>query len=334
MNNTPKEYGKSPKLRLMTLHDANERGSILQQFLIPHLIPVGSTVLFTAPPDLDITIFAHLLAYCVAAGKEFLPFGNATASSVIYFSSERNISSDFRKFTLIRDRDRSDFKHTAVENMQLYNRHQNSKEVFYLNSAYDQEAFVEAISPNTRLVIFDSVQAWTKSANAFDKMEGSSAENFLSRLNTQGTAVLLFDTTGKATNPLTRAIIDNASDNVISITHDHGALQEYGGGFNIIRSKCDHDDATPRRFQFWWKVVEGKLDFGWEIRDQFDPQASKRMEMLERQMRVDQMLSENKSQREIATLLEVDAATISRDVAKLKQNAVAGDSKIAKDETL
>lgn len=327
MNNTHKEYGKRFKVQPMTMHDASERANAPLQFLIPHLIPLGSTVLVIAPPDLDVTIFAHLLAYCVAAGKTFLPFGDATASSVIYFSSKRNMSADFRKFSLIRDRDPSPPKQEiALANMRLYNRHQDSKETFYLNSAYDQEAFTDAIPPDTGLVIFDNVQAWTKSAKAFDKLESSTAESVLTRLNAQGTAVLLFDTTGKKTNPITQAIVDNGSDNTLSITHDPGAPQEYGGGFNIVRSKRDDDDTTPRRFQFWWKVIEGKLDFGWEIRDQFDAKASKRMEMLERQMKVDQLLSDNKSQREIAILLEVDAATISRDVAKLKGLA-ADDNK-------
>lgn len=312
-------------MKLKTLHDAFARKFTPRKFLIPQLIPAGATVLVNAPSDIETGILAQLVAYCAAGGKCFLPFGPAIASSVVYFSSKADPLADLKRLNLFRDRDPfpSSQKRVAT-NLRLYNRHQNSADPAYLNSHYDQQWFAEAIPPGTDLVIFDSVASWTRYGKALDSVESSDAYTFLERLNSEGIAVLLFDSNPKKNNPLTVAIMEGDTDNVICLTYDPGAPHEYGGGFNISRSKRDDDDTTPRKFQFWWKVVKGELDFGWELRKQLDSKASKNVEMLERQMKVDQLLSEDKTQREIAVLLEVDAATISRDVAKLKE--LAADS--------
>ena len=298
-----------------------------QEFIIPHILPTRTTLLVSATPDVDARMLALFAAYCVAGGKDFLPFGAATASPVVYFSSKVDPLADWKRLGLIRRRDPfSSSQKRASKNLHYYNRHENGDKHAYLNSQYDQKWFSRVIPPGTRLVVIDNVDAFTKSGKMLDAIEGSDAHAFLEQLNAEGIAVMLIDANPKKGNPLSTAVMQGDAENVITLTYDQGAPHEFGGGFNIERQKRQDDDTTPRRFQFWWKVVKGQFDFGWELRKKLDPKASKKVEMLERQMKVDQLLSENKTQREIADLLEFDAATISRDMAKLKELAAERDA--------
>jgi hypothetical protein len=320
MNKTTLSTRSRGTIKLTALHDATKWKSPPRRFLIPYFLPAGATVLVTSSPDVETGIFAQLVAYCLAGGKDFLPFGAASASSVVYFSSKADPLADVKRFELFRNRDPfPSSQQRAAENLRLYFRHWSDDLPAYLNCHSDQEWFANAIPSGTALVIFDSVASWTRYGKAFDSLQSSDAYTFIERLNFEGVAVLIFDSNQKKSNPLTLSIMQGEIDNVISLTFDAGAPHEYGGGFNISRTKRDDDDTIPRMFQFWWKVVKGELDFGWELRGYVDSKASKKVEMLERQMKVDQLLAEHKSQREIAALLEVDAATISRDVAKLKE---------------
>jgi hypothetical protein len=291
-----------------------------QPFIVPQLVPAAKTVLVSGVPDVDTRIFGQLLAYCAAGGKHFLAFGVATASTVLYCSSRSNPLADVKRMSLIHSRDPFESSQKrAMANLHYLSSYAQRDSPIYLNSRYDQDCFVKSIKPNTNLIVIDNAGAWTKYGGAFDSIESSDALAFLQRLNAEGIAVVLIDPNPKQRSTLTAELVRGDPDNVISLNYDPGAPHEFGGGFSIARQKRDDDDTTPRQFQFWWKVVNGYFDFGWELRNQHDPKAAKAIQIMERQMKVDQLLAEHKSQREIATLLEVDAATISRDVAKLKE---------------
>ena len=297
-----------------------------QAFVIPQLVPAAKTVLVNGATDVDTRIFGQLLAYCAAGKKIFFAFGVAVESTVLYCSSKSDPMADVKRMSLIRSRDPfHDSQNRAARNLRYFNRHIEHDCPIYLNSTYDQDLFLHSLKPDTNLVVIDNVGAWTKYGGSFDSLESNNAHAFLQRLNSKGIAVVLIDPNPRQKSPLTAELMRGDPDDVISLHYDPGAPHEFGGGFSVARQKRDDEDTTPRHFQFWWKVVKGNLDFGWELRDQHDPKAAKAMQMMERQMKVDQLLAEHKSQREIATLLEVDAATISRDVAKLKEMSGKAD---------
>jgi uncharacterized protein YerC len=182
-------------------------------------------------------------------------------------------------------------------------------------------------------LIIDDIASWLKCGKALDAIENSDVLSFFRKLNSKGVAVVALDSKPKKNSLISETTALSDPANVVWLTPDPGAPREYGGGFNIVRQKRDDEDSAPTTIQFWWKVVNGKLDFGWEFRDQLDPKAAKRVQIMERQMKVDQLLSEGVSQREIAIHLEVDAATISRDAAALKQKGTNTDA-MAPDRTI
>lgn len=309
--------------RVRTLAEMLESEQVPQKFIIPQLIPVATTVLFSVAPDLDGRLLGQLLAYGAAGSKTFMSFGEAKESRVCYCSSRSNDLPDRKRFALIAMRDPySSSKDRARKNLHIYRR--RAEAPIFLNSIHDQEVFVKAIPHNVNLIVIDDLASWMKYGKALDSTESSDVLSFFKKLNARGIAIVALDSKPKRNSHVAEAIALSDPANLIWLTPDPGAPREFGGGFNIVRQKRDDEDSAPTTIQFWWKVVNGNLDFGWEFRDQLDPKAAKRVQIMERQMKVDQLLSEGLSQREIASQLEVDAATISRDAAALKQKDVNG----------
>jgi hypothetical protein len=296
-----------------------------QKFIVPQLVPANTTVIFNIAAEVDARVFGQLLAYSVAAGKIFMSFGQTTESRVCYYSSRHSELPDIKRFRLIGERDpHTVSKKRAQKNLHVY-RH-NYEMPLFLNSAHDQEAFIKAIPHKVDLIIIDDIGPWLTCRKAMDFIENSDVLSFFEKLNSRGVAIVVLDSKPKKNNLIAEAIALRDPANVVWLTPDPGAPREYGGGFNIVRQKRDDEDSAPTTIQFWWKVVNGCLDFGWEFRDQLDPKAAKRVQIMERQMKVDQLLSAGLSQREIAIQLEVDAATISRDAATLKQKDIKTDA--------
>jgi hypothetical protein len=309
--------------RVRTLAEMLESEQVPQKFIIPQLIPVATTVLFSVAPDLDGRLLGQLLAYGAAGSKTFMSFGEAKESRVCYCSSRSDDLPDTKRFALIAMRDPySSSKDRARKNLHIYRR--RAEAPIFLNSNHDQEVFVKAIPHHVNLIVIDDLASWVKYGKTLDSTESGDVLSFFKKLNARGIAIAALDSKPKRNSQIAEAIALSDPANLIWLTADPGAPREFGGGFNIARQKRDDEDSAPTTIQFWWKVVNGNLDFGWEFRDQLDPKAAKRVQIMERQMKVDQLLSEGLSQREIAIQLEVDAATISRDAAALKKKDVNG----------
>lgn len=102
---------------------------------------------------------------------------------------------------------------------------------------------------------------------------------------------------------------------------DGSAPTDYGGGLIFERSKISEQESVPTKFHFWYTVVEGKLQHGWECRDPEDKSTAKKIEIAERQKRVKELLDKGIQQKDIASHsgIKVNAATISRDIATIKK---------------
>lgn len=114
-----------------------------------------------------------------------------------------------------------------------------------------------------------------------------------------------------------KEISQSVQDVRIRFAKDPAAPKEFGAGFRVNRSRLSESDPVPTTFLFRYAVVDGVLKFGWACPEP-DAASSKELEITERQMRVKKLLGEGKQQREIAELLNVDPATITRDKAKIK----------------
>ncbi|USX15569.1 trp operon repressor [Oxalobacteraceae bacterium OTU3CAMAD1] len=311
--------------RVRTLAEMLASEQVQQKFIVPQLIPAATTVLINIAPDLDGRLLGQLLAYGAAGGKTFMSFGQAKETRVCYCTSRNNDLPDTKRFALIGMRDPyPSSQERARKNLHIYRR--RAEAPIFLNSVHDQGEFIKAIPHSVELIIIDDLASWLKYGRTLDATESGDVLAFFKKLNARGIAVVALDSKPKRNSLIAETVALSEPANVIWLTPDPGAPREYGGGFNIVRQKRDDEDSAPTTIQFWWKVVSGNLDFGWEFRDQLDPKAAKRVQIMERQMKVDQLLSEGMSQREIAIQLEVDAATISRDAAALKQKDVSIDA--------
>jgi hypothetical protein len=105
---------------------------------------------------------------------------------------------------------------------------------------------------------------------------------------------------------------------VIHLSMDSGAPRDYGTGFTVSRRKISEQESVPPVFQFWYTVIDGKLDHGWECRDPNNTISAKQLAMFERQKRVKDLLASGMQQKDIASAIGVNAATVSRDVGAIK----------------
>jgi len=104
----------------------------------------------------------------------------------------------------------------------------------------------------------------------------------------------------------------------IHLSMDSGAPRDYGTGFTVSRRKISEQESVPAVFQFWYTVIDGKLDHGWECRDPNNTISAKQLAMFERQKRVKDLLASGMQQKDIASAIGVNAATVSRDVGAIK----------------
>lgn len=211
----------------------------------------------------------------------------------------------------------------AKANLSVFHRGFSQHERVNIDSTEGQRTIVDLLPTDCKLVVFDNLSEWITGG----KLDESIKENvvgFLTQLHDRGISVVFFDqSTGKGDNA--SALLPRTS-HPIRLTVDPAAPYELGGGFNILRTKVDFDDTVPSTVQLAYKVIDGKFDFGWTSRDPKDQQTAKQVEIIQRQLQVDNLLLLDMTQKEIAALLEVDAATISRDAAHLKQTRAQAES--------
>lgn len=314
------ELNRPSLLNMQTLGDVLKWAHKRPKHILENFLPAGETVYVYFESGVDTRIFGLLAIYAVAAGKDLPPFGVGAGVPVLYCSGAGSKYSDEKRFQLISNRDPFESsRKRAYENMKIYHRDHEGDAPLFLNSRHDQEIFINSIPHGTEFIVLDDAFSWVQRGSEMDCMEKSDFTMFLNSLNALGITVLIFISGTKKAVLHGEISVQSDCHNVISLTQDKGAPREFGGGFNVIRRRLDEDESVPTNFQFWYKVVNGEFDFGWECREQLSTTAAKKIEMTERLMKVDMLLKQDKPQKEIAALLDVDAATVSRDVAKPKE---------------
>ena len=323
MTSSTDEWKRITRLRTLTLEDSLLLDLPKPQWLLPNLIPASDTVAVIAQKEVETQWFAFFIAYCMSGGKDVDPFGKGAGFPVLLCSGNGDQYADNAHQTLIWQRDPYESsRKRASKNLHIYHREYENDEPVYIDTHEGQAALRKSLPEGCKLVIFDDAAAWFRGGK-WDNLESAKVSPWLSKLNQEGIAILLFEKAEKKTT-ISSGLVRKPS-NVIHLTRDSAAPAEIGGGFNIIRSKSDLNNQIPSTIQFWYKVVDGKLDFGWEFRDLADIATAKQVAMLQRQMQVETLLLERKNQKQIAGRLEVDAATMSRDVGALRERKNAAN---------
>lgn len=310
------EWNRITRLNVLTLEQSLNSELPKQDWLIPKLIPASGTIAVLAPPELATQPLALLLTYCIAGGKNFDPLGKGAGVTVLFCSGNGDQHEDKSLLELISQKDPfQSSRDRANKNLHIYQREYQNDQPLYIDTHEGQKALRNSIPIGCQLVVFDNKQAWFTSKHP-EMDDLAKVSPWLSALNRDGIAVLFFEHVTK-NGAKTSALVRKTS-NIVHLTKDPAAPTEFGGGFNIRRKKTDFSDMAPSMFQFWYKVIDGKLDFGWECRDLSDATSAKQVAMLQRQMQIETYILQDMDQKEIAAELKVNAATISRDVAALR----------------
>lgn len=294
-----------------------------RKFHLNGLLPEGESVIVKFERGMETQVIALFIGFVTAAGKYFEPLGKGASVQVFYFCGAGNKYADHKTFRRISNRDPwPTSRARATKNLKIYHRNFARQAALHLNSIIDQERFIASIPRGTKVVIFDDISVCLPHHEK--NQSGYRHVSWLfEKMNELGTTVLAFVPSKETTAQRGELPIANDAHNVISLTVDTGGPREYGAGFHIMRRKLDDDDLIPTEFQFWYTIMDGEFDFGWECRQKVDRTAAKHIEMTERQMKVDSLRAQGMKQKEIAVLLDVNAATISRDVGRLQESAMA-----------
>jgi len=311
------------KLQFMTLGDRQEQPRLEQKYILPGLISKAANVFVRVAPDVDALEFATQLSYSVAGGLNFLPFGKAEPVVVAAFFRTHHSRRVEEHFQLFVEKQQSEAcRQRAHENLHYYAKELGGTQQGHLNWATTQDLLDESLPPKCELIIhFDAGRVIAQ--KGADPMDYRTIANHLSRLNKAGiSAVLFYQGSKRGYDPLEDELLSDGSNYFMELTYDPGAPREFGGGCNVHRRKASEFDTIPSCYQHWYRVVDHQIEFGWEIRDQDDKATAKQLEIHERRMRVQQLLADGMEQKEIASVLKVDPATVCRDVSKLKADTV------------
>jgi hypothetical protein len=323
MTSPTDEWKRITQFKTLTLKTSLLLDLPKREWLLPNLIPASDTVAVVAQKEIDAQGLALLIAYCISAGKGFAPFGVGAGVPVLFCNGYGDQQADISLLKMISQRDPSErARERASENLHIYHREFESDPPFHIDTYEGQAALRRSLPKGCKLVIFDAAAAWFCGAK-WDPLESAKVKPWLRALNREGVAVLIFESDLKKVS-ITSGMIRKPS-NYIYLTPDPAAPTEFGGGFNIVRKKTSTSDKIPSTIQFWYKVVDGKFDFGWEFRDVADAATAKQVAILQRQMQVETLLLGNMEQKEIAEELRVHAATISRDVCALRERKNAAN---------
>lgn len=313
---------QTSKLQFMTLGDSQEQPPLQQKYILPGLIPEGANVFVRVAPDVDALEFATQLSYSMAGGLNFLPFEKADPVVTAAFFRTHHARRVDEHFRLFSEKQQSEAcRQRARENLHYYAKELGGNQAGYLNWASTQNLLDESLPEDCALLIhFDAGRVIANKGT--DPMDYRTIASHLARLNRAGISVVLFYQGSKrGYDPLEDELLSDGSNYFMELTDDPGAPREFGGGCNVYRRKVSEFDTIPSCYQHWYRVVDRQIEFGWEIRDQGNKASIKQVEIHERRMRVQQLLADGMQQKEIASVLKVDPATVTRDVSKIKADS-------------
>ena len=294
-----------------------------RRFLIPYLIPEAETILFLADPNVDAQTFANLLAFLASRGLPLEPFASPKASPVlVIYGPEQDLDQTLATLHRIDQAcASSDVFKDALGNFRFYHPKAEADETTYLDTSAGQAALLASIPKGCKLVVIPDLAACL---SPHVKDRDSSLSILTKKLNSAGVAIAIFESAVPRSSVGAQFVTKSSC--IVRLTHDEAAPTEVGGGFHLVRKKFDPydtSDVIPTRIQFWFAALGGKLDWGWTFRDEQNPQSSKQVAIMERRIKVANLLAAKKEQKEIAALLDVHAATVCRDIAAIQAQAAA-----------
>jgi hypothetical protein len=277
------------------------------------LLYSGSVVRVVVEPDEDARQFAMLWACTVAAGADLGPFAKGPGVKVAYVSGSGGEAEDLRRLRLAFDSLDTEQQNGFSASFSMYHCGMEEDHRMDLTTSAGRLALERSIPSDTKVAFIDYMPALV-GEDQIKKREQEKLDSWCNSLSKRGLTVVVFDAEAKKSKMLG----EHSAKNTIYLTYDDTAPTELGGGHLIHRRRVDASDTLPKCVSFWFTVIDGKLAYGFSVPDSEDRLAPRLTKFLERQIEIEKMLKEDKSQQFIADELGVHASTICRDLKRIE----------------
>jgi DNA-binding CsgD family transcriptional regulator len=284
-------------------------GPPLEPGVFGRLFPLNEISVVTLPPELTKGIRVLPLVLCVMAAGGFTlsMFGaGCTNPPTVLMTPEQIAGEDAFAIRQICEEE-ADNNPAVVANTL------DRVSVLYPSSSPDlateagRDALRHLLPPESILIIYNVI---TWAPEHADRDIASDLMAWFLKITKEGITVIAFETTERANGGLA-ALVDPR--NLMMVQNDAAAPHEFsGGGCCLERQRRGIYDESPLRWNFWYRVVQGKLKWGMENRPADDNLSKKKREMLQRRSEAVKHLKAGMSQRELAEHLDVSDSTLYR----------------------
>lgn len=302
-------------------------------YLLDGLITKNQNVFVRVQAGVDVTNFALLIGAVVTGGLQLAPFGKAVASETLIAFRGGNWNNIKERLHLISGSPDIKGAHADVlAKLHVSHPEQGKLNPDFLSMAWGQKTFVHSMPAACQVVIFPDAERWL-SDKRHDTNDYRHFSWLLRELNKKGVSTLVFyNETKSGRRGLESELLSDGREFSVELTYDAGAPTDLGVGFNVSRTRISEHETTPTYFQFWTAKIDGNITYGWECRDPDDKTSVKQVQISERQQRVEELIGKGMKQKDIASLLGVNSATVSRDAAAVKTKTLDQAAKEIDDE--
>lgn len=275
----------------MAPHRFNPRGSISlgnflelefqpDQELLGKMILAKSIGMIAGPRGGGKSWNAMIFAYAIAGGKEVLPWGVGSGSSVTYLDGEMRATGVQERFRLLHQKNKDPVTRMMAENnFHIISRDYIGDSIGSIDTEEGQLKIDALIPPGTKLLILDNLSAWT-SGGREDSNAWAIIKTWLIKKRLQGIAVLLIHHTGKNGQQRGSSMHEDLLDYSILLSPLPPRGERSETRFGIDHKKLrDHIPELRQKYECAIWTDEDGLDFDFAVAGS-DP-AQHEIEMVE-----------------------------------------------------
>jgi hypothetical protein len=291
----------------------------IEPCIFPYLMPLAAPTVVRLPPNMlrDLRVLPMVLASTAASRGILELFGQGVGKPVtVLMGPSKHAAEDYYALGQIHDHMLTQHKEpdAPLQPVRLLHPVAGGPR---LDDEVGRRALQDEIPTGGILIIYD-LAGWSSNDKAAMSSENcSEVMDWLVHLCAQGHTPVVFEPSALGDDGLFN-LVD--PDDILEIDHDPVAQHDSGGGCFIRRERRGIFDGLPLRWNFWYHVLETKLNWGMEVRDAIDEDSMSEhaRKVLLREIQVSKGIKRGAAQNKLADQLNVSASTICRDVKKLK----------------
>lgn len=315
------EVFKVPAFKPLSFNDILTWHTELPPFVVDGLVRAASVTVFLVDPRINVRYFALDVALAAASGTEIKPFGLGAGVLTMLYLPDGDPNADSQSISaLFACIGAPPARARAAANFHLCHGAAPGRPLPQLNTSSGQHALLRSLPEGCKLVVLVNPSMYL--AEAPDPLNKARLDSLLMKLTDKGIAVAIFETSARASSTAS-AFVSNHHE-LIQLKRDVAAPVDFGEGFAIARPKplCG---KMPSTLHVWYEERDGLIQSGWDAGVEDREAMGKQVEIRERQERIIRLEAEREAQglpklpqKTIADLMEVDPATITRDMQAIR----------------